>query len=89
MAGGATAQLFQALLLGAWMSMTGGKKMGALTAKPDQKDLAFVGGLLEAGKVIPVIDRCYPLSETAEAIRYLEGKHARGKVVVTVAPNSQ
>jgi NADPH:quinone reductase-like Zn-dependent oxidoreductase len=40
--------------------------------------------LIEAGKVIPVIDRCYPLSETAEAIRYLEAGHARGKVVITV-----
>ncbi len=40
--------------------------------------------LLEAGKVKPVIDRCYPLSETAEALRYLGEGHARGKVVITV-----
>ncbi len=40
--------------------------------------------LIEAGKVTPVIDRTYPLSETAEAIRYLEEGHARGKIVITV-----
>ena len=40
--------------------------------------------LLEAGKVVPIIDRCYPLSEVADAIRYLEEGHAQGKVVITV-----
>ncbi|MGH8622193.1 MAG: zinc-binding dehydrogenase [Burkholderiales bacterium] len=44
----------------------------------------FLRALLEAGKVVPVIDRYYPLSETAEAIRYLEQGHARGKVVITI-----
>jgi len=51
------------------------------TAKANQKDLAFLKELLEDGKVVPVIDRCYPLSETAEAIRYLEAGHAQGKVI--------
>jgi NADPH:quinone reductase-like Zn-dependent oxidoreductase len=64
--------------------MIGGQKMGALSAKPNQKDLVFMKELLEAGKVVPVIDRCYPLSETAEALRYLEEGHARGKIVITV-----
>ena len=58
--------------------------MGNLLAKPNQKDLVFVKELLEAGKVVPVIERSYPLRETAEAIRYLEEGHARGKVVITV-----
>jgi len=84
MAGGSLAQIFQALLLGRWMSMTGGKKMGALSAKPNQKDLAFMKELLEAGKVVPVIDRRYPLSEVPEAIRYLEEEHAKGKVIITM-----
>jgi NADPH:quinone reductase-like Zn-dependent oxidoreductase len=85
MAGGSSAQLFEALLLGPWMSMVGGKKMGVVSWKPTGKELMALKELLEAGKVVPVIDRCYPLSETAEAIRYVEDAHARGKVVITVA----
>ncbi len=84
MAGGSKAQIFEAMLLGSWMSKTGGKKMGGVSAKPNQEDLAFMKGLLEAGKVVPVIDRRYPLSETAEALRYLGEGHARGKIVITV-----
>ena len=53
-------------------------------AKLSKEDLVILQGLLEAGKVKLVIDRTYPLSETAEAIRYLELGHARGKVVITV-----
>jgi NADPH:quinone reductase-like Zn-dependent oxidoreductase len=81
--GGPMTQLFQAILLGPWISMTGRKKMGSLTAKPNQKDLVFMKELLEAGKVVPVIDRRYPLREVAEALRYLEEGHAKGKVVIT------
>jgi NADPH:quinone reductase-like Zn-dependent oxidoreductase len=65
--------------------MMGNKKMGNLLAQPNKEHLAFMKELLEAGKVKPVIDRCYPLSEVAEAIRYLETGHAQGKVVITVA----
>ena len=63
--------------------------MGALSAKPDPKDLAFVKELLEAGKVKPVIDKRYPLSEVPEAIRYLGEGHAKGKVVITMEHNSK
>ena len=84
MTGGSGAQMFQAMLLGPWISMTGNKKMGNLLMKPNNKDLVFLKELLEAGKIAPVIDRRYPLSEVAEAIRYLEEGHARGKVVITV-----
>lgn len=84
MAGGSMLQMFQALLLGAWMSEKEGKKLGALTAKANQKDLLIIKELLEAGKVVPVIDKRYPLSEAAEALRYLGKGHARGKVVITM-----
>jgi len=84
MTGGSVAQLFEAMFQGSWISMTGSKKMGNLTMKSNQKDLIFMKGLLEAGKVIPVIDRYYPLSEVADAIRYLEEGHAKGKVVITM-----
>lgn len=83
MVGGDTAQLFQALLLGPWLSMAGSKKMGALSSKPDQNDLRFLKTLLESGKIRPVIDRRYPLSGVPEAIRYVEAGHAKGKVVIT------
>ena len=53
-------------------------------AKRSKEDLIVLKELIEAGKVTPVIDRTYPLSETAAAIRYLEAGHARGKVVITV-----
>jgi NADPH:quinone reductase-like Zn-dependent oxidoreductase len=84
MSGGDTAQMVEAMLLGPWMSRNG-QKMGNLLAKPNNADLAFMRELLEAGNVVPVIDRCYPLSEVADAIRYLEAGHAQGKVVITVA----
>jgi len=87
MAGGSTTQIFQAMFLGALMSITGGKKMGSVSAKLNQKDLALLKELLEAGKVVPVIDRWYPLSETPEALRYLGQGHAKGKVVITVVTN--
>jgi len=64
--------------------MIGSKKFGSLMAKPNNKDLVFMKELLEAGKVVPVIDRRYPLSEVAEALRYLEEGHAQRKVVITV-----
>ncbi len=86
--GGSIAQVFQALLLGPAILKFGSKKMGFMgIAKINQKDLVFMGELLETGKILPVIDRCYPLSETAEAIRYLVKEHARGKVVITVEQN--
>jgi NADPH:quinone reductase-like Zn-dependent oxidoreductase len=78
--------LIQVTLLGSWVSRTGSKKIGHMgTAIPNQQDLITIKELFETGQIVPVIDRCYPLSETAEAIRYLEAGHARGKVVITVA----
>ncbi len=82
--GGSLAQVFQAMLIGPLISMTGRNKMGNLLARPNQKDLVFMKELLEAGKVKPVIDRRYPLSKVSEALRYYGEGHARGKVVITV-----
>jgi NADPH:quinone reductase-like Zn-dependent oxidoreductase len=91
MVGGSTVRMFQAMFLGPWISMTGslpgrqaGKKMGTMLAKQDKKDLFMMKELLEAGKVVPVIDRRYPLREVPEALRYLEEGHARGKVVIAM-----
>lgn len=84
MTGGSMRQIFQAMLLAPWFSMTGGKKIGGITARANQKDLVFIKELMEAGKVVPVIDRVYPLPEVPEALRYLVAGHAKGKVVITI-----
>jgi len=86
--GGSMAQIFQGMLLGPWISMTGRKKLTYLYHRPNQKDLVFMKELLEAGKVKPVIDRRYMLSEVAEALRYYEEGHAQGKVLITMEHNS-
>jgi NADPH:quinone reductase-like Zn-dependent oxidoreductase len=75
----------QNLLLGPLLSLIGRKKMCTFMAKLNKKDLVFLKDLLETGKVVPVIDRRYPLSEVAEALRYLGEGHAQGKVVITVS----
>lgn len=78
------AHLSHIMVKGAWISMTGSKKLGMLMPKENPMDLACVAKFLEAGKIAPVIDRCYTLSEVPEAIGYLEKGHAQGKVVITV-----
>jgi len=60
------------------------QKMGMMMAELKKSDLAILGDMMQSGKVKPVIDRTYKLSELPEAIRYLEEGHARGKVVITV-----
>ena len=78
-------RMFKHSALGPLMSKTGNKKVGGMgMAKINQNDLVFLKQLVETQKVRPVIDRRYPLSETADAIRYLEAGHAQGKVVISV-----
>jgi len=78
-------RLFEHMVLGPLRSKIGNRWVGLMgTAKMNQQDLVFVKELVEAGKVIPVIERRYPLREVPEAIRHLETGHARGKVVITV-----
>jgi NADPH:quinone reductase-like Zn-dependent oxidoreductase len=83
MAGGTNAQIFQGML-GPLLSIRGDKKMGIVATKSSQKDLLFLKELIEAGKIVTVIDRIYPLSEVREAMRYLEEGHAKGKVVIKI-----
>ena len=79
--GGSMSQIFQGMLLGPWISMIGKKKLGSLTVKPNN-DLDLLKELIEAGKIKPVIDKRYTLSEAGEALRYYGEGHARGKVVI-------
>ena len=83
MSGGSNRQLSEALFLGPLLSI-GGQKFGHLLAKPKQSDLLVLKNLVEAGKVRPVIDRLYHLSEVPEALRYLETGHASGKLVISI-----
>jgi NADPH:quinone reductase-like Zn-dependent oxidoreductase len=61
-----------------------GQKLGTFISSENHEDMIVLKDLIEAGKVTPVIDRTYPLAEAPKAIRYLEGGHAQGKVVITV-----
>src|SRR3954467_12163998 len=73
-------RVFQALV----MSRLGSQSLVPFLTRGNQQDLIILRDLMAAGKVTPVIDRSYSLEEVPEAIRYLEGGHARGKVVITV-----
>jgi NADPH:quinone reductase-like Zn-dependent oxidoreductase len=83
MTGGSTRQLTDALVLGPLLSM-GRQRFGNVLMKPNQDDLLVLKELCETGKVKPVIDRRFSLSDVPSAVRYVEDGHARGKVVVTV-----
>lgn len=85
MTGGSMGQLYQALLLGPWIALFSGKKMGNLLVKPNRADLEYMASLLETRQVTAIIDRRYPLSEVPDAIRYLEEGHAQGKIIITIA----
>ncbi len=79
------ARIFQDVLIGPRISKIGGQTFaGGWSAKPNNGDLIFVKELIEGGKVKPVIDRCYPLSEAAKAFRYYAEGHSKGKVVIAV-----
>ena len=85
MVGGSMARVFLSLLLGPLISVRGRKKIGLVKWQPNKKeDLDFLTELFETGKVVPIIDGCYPLSEIAEAFRYVEQGNHQGKIVITV-----
>jgi NADPH:quinone reductase-like Zn-dependent oxidoreductase len=77
---GGTDRQLRAMMLSPFVS----QKLGTFVNKENHEDMLVLKELIESGKITPVIDRTYPLSEVPEAIRYLEGGHARGKVVITV-----
>ncbi|HVP23843.1 MAG TPA: NAD(P)-dependent alcohol dehydrogenase [Conexivisphaerales archaeon] len=90
MVGGSMGQILQGFLLSRLIPLGGGKRIGVVGVTTERRarasqDLAYVKELIEAGKVKPVIDRLFPIDETAEALRYAEEGHVRGKVVITVA----
>ena len=77
---GGTDRQLRALMLSRFV----GQKLGTFVSSENHEDMIVLKDLIESGKIAPVIDRTYPLSETPEAIRYLEQGHARGKVLITV-----
>jgi NADPH:quinone reductase-like Zn-dependent oxidoreductase len=84
-AGGTLAQIFQAMLLGSLMSRKNGTRMSFMgISKPNRQDLLCLAELVEAGKIVPVIEKCYALNEVPSAMRYLTEGHARGKVVIQI-----
>jgi len=82
--GGGGSQMLQSMLLAPFLSMFGGRKLSMKGAKARQQDLATLKEMLEAGKIKPEIDRRYPLEQVAEAIRYMEAGHVKGKLVISV-----
>jgi NADPH:quinone reductase-like Zn-dependent oxidoreductase len=84
MIGGSTLLLFQAMLLGAWFSRGSDRQIKCLVQKPNQADLLVLQELLEAGKVIPRIDRTYSLRQVPDAIRALEQRQVQGKIAIRI-----
>jgi NADPH:quinone reductase-like Zn-dependent oxidoreductase len=78
-----TRQLIQML----WTSRFGSKKVICALSSERQEDLVFLKELVEAGHIKSIIDRCYPLEQTADAHRYAESGHKRASVIISLAPN--
>lgn len=84
MIGGSVSTGLQTMLIGPLLSQMGSMKLGLLMHRPNTEDLARMNELYEAGEVVPIIERVYPLSETPAALRHVGEGHALGKVVITV-----
>jgi len=82
--GGSIALMLKVVFLGSWIARSEYKKLGILAHKVSIRDLDYLSELFEAGKVKPIVDKCYPLNEVAEAFRYFGKGQFKGKVVITV-----
>lgn len=82
--GGSVATLLQILLLGPWIKRSSGRNIRVLAVQRNQKDLLAITELCETGRIIPAIDRRYPLSQVPDALRYLGEGHVKGKIVITL-----
>jgi NADPH:quinone reductase-like Zn-dependent oxidoreductase len=84
MTGGSGTQMMETMLFGPFVSRTSKQQMGNLLYRPNQNNLMSLKELIEAGKVIPVISKTFPLSEAAEAFRYYGAGHVSGKIVISI-----
>jgi len=84
--GGRSARILQLVFVGSLFSITGSKKLTLMLHKPN-KDIEIIKKLFESGKIKPVVDKCFPLSEAPEAFQYFGEGHFKGKVVITVKHN--
>ena len=84
MIGGSTGLFFKVMLFGPWISKRSGRTIKSLAMKPKRDDLITVRDLMVAGKITPFIDRSFSLSEVPAAIRHVEQRQVKGKVVITV-----
>ncbi|SDN12282.1 NADPH:quinone reductase [Psychrobacillus sp. OK028] len=84
MVGGSGVQLTEAMVLGPLLSISGNKKMGSFLQRANQNDLMYIKELIEAGKLKPIIDKTFALSEVPNAFRYFEEGHTQGKIVITI-----
>ncbi len=82
--GGSMGRIMQLVLMGPLLSLTGSKRTGLVILKRKKEDLDTMNKFFESGEVSPVIDRSYPLEETAEAFRYFDTGQVKGKIVITI-----
>jgi NADPH:quinone reductase-like Zn-dependent oxidoreductase len=79
--GGTMSQIFQAMMLGPFLSERDGKRLGSMVVKPN-KDLDFLTGLMESGEVKPIIEKTFPLVDIVNALKHYDTGHASGKIII-------
>ena len=84
MTGGSGTQMMEAMLFGPFVSLTSKQQVGNLLYRPKKEDLMRLKELIEAGKVVPVVSKIFPLHEAAEAFRFYGAGHVSGKIVISI-----